>query len=872
MYRKLKKLEKTIKGEIVYDSISRIIYSFDASMYEIKPLAIIKPKIKEDILKILDFAKNENIPIHPRGAGTGMAGQSLGRGIVLDFSKYLNNIIEIQDDYVRVEPGIVYKDLNNKIKTHFLFFPPDPSSGDICTIGGMISNNSSGSRSLKYKSTSEYVLNLEVLLPNGDIINTKNNTDILIIKNNIYESILCDKNVSGYNIILDKNKINLNKLFCGSEGTLGIILEATLALKQIPKKKIAVVIGFKDLKNALESIQEIRKSNPSCIELLDTEILNIVKSELKTDLDLKNTKAILLMEFEDENYKTISKNFDLSFFKSEEDQDRQNELWKIRREASQILNRVKGNFRVVRCIEDVCVPINRLVEFYNEENKIFARYNTHSAFFGHVGQGNFHLDPQIDITRPDFKESISGLMNDTYDLVISLGGSISGEHGDGILRSAFVKKQYPKSYELFKKIKKYFDPDNILNPGKIIVNDEKAYLDNLRFDKHLKTIKTSTKFNEEIFACHGCGLCRNYCPVFTALKDEIATGRAKANLIASFILGEIKKDEIKELKKIIDLCFACDRCLISCPTKVDIASLSSTFREIYHESNKISRFDKFIINAKKINTFVSKFSFIINPFLNFKPIRKLLEPCIGIHANRKLPRFKRLARGDIKKIYDSKILYFPDCFASYNVELSEKWKCCNIPAITKGLTKYCFKDMNFNIDMMYNRIKEGYKIIFSSPSCELAFKIKYLKFFENEKMKIIKNSIYDIHEFLISLLNENKISFKPLNKTVYVHIPCHARVLNLDIPILKLLSKIPELKISPSLDVCCGMGGTFGMKKENFDLSMKIGEPLFNEIKNQKPDIIVTNCGTCKMQIEQGTGYKVHHTMELLNASIFILH
>ncbi len=276
--------------------------------------------------------------------------------------------------------------------------------------------------------------------------------------------------------------------------------------------------------------------------------------------------------------------------------------------------------------------------------------------------------------------------------------------------------------------------------------------------------------------------------------------------------------------------------------------------------------------------------FLINPFLNNKLIRKIIEIVFEIHHARKLPKYTKSVKRMLQiSNYKSKAIYFSGCFALYHdkeefesvvkilektkthVEISSKLFCCDIASITKGFSKNCHANMCNNIDILDDYVQNNYKIIFSSPSCMLAFKKKYKEVLNSEKLNKLSLACIDIHEYLLSIIKKEKIEFKPLNKTVYVHIPCHARVLNLEEKILEIFKLIPGLKILPSLDVCCGMGGAFGMKKENFDLSMEIGEPLFNEIKSQKPDFVITNCGTCKMQIEQGTGYKVYHTMEILN-------
>ncbi len=474
-------LQASIQGEVLSNKEMTRYYSVDASSYQIVPELVVIPQNELDVIVTIKTAKKFKTSVTVRGAGTGLVGSALNKGIILDMKNF--NYCQIHKTHAIVGPGISKGKLDKELKKEGKFFPPNPSIGSFCSVGGMLGNNSSGSRSLKYGSVIDNVSEVTFIDGKGEKItlpkNEKISKKILKISENIDEKKFpkVTKNSSGYMINKVRGIKESQKLIIGSEGTLGIILSVKLKIKDIPKNKILFVIEYKSTKELSENCLEIYKTNPSAIEFVDKVTLN----EIKTKFD-KATKCLLFVEYDNNIKSSKEKIKSISTGKINQELKKDSEIsrwWKYRDSSLHYsLKLLKKQNMIPHVIEDAAVPLEKLPELFVILHKINEKYNTKSITYGHAGNGNIHIRL---VSEQKKNMNIKNIAVDYFNQVIKLGGTITAEHGDGLARSEFIKKQYGiKNYKIFMKIKRMFDPKNVLNPGKII-SEESTITKNLSF-------------------------------------------------------------------------------------------------------------------------------------------------------------------------------------------------------------------------------------------------------------------------------------------------------------------------------------------------------------------------------------------------------
>jgi FAD/FMN-containing dehydrogenase len=462
-------LESKIQGEVISSKEIREFYSVDASSYKIIPKIIVIPKNEKDVINTVKIAKKAKISVTVRGAGTGLVGSALNSGIILDMKNFTS--IRLSKNHAYVETGVIKGELDKKLEIEKKFFPPNPSIGSFCSMGGMLGNNSSGSRSLKYGSVIDNVTEItfidgngkKITLPEKNIISKKIIKNIKDIELEKFPNV--SKNSSGYRLDKIKTEKDTHKIIIGSEGTLGIILSAKLQIKSIPRKRILLVIEYKSVINAARNCLDINKTDPSAIEFVDKTTFN----QIKYNFD-KKSKCLLFVEYDEKiisNQEKIRSITTGKIVKILETDKEISKWWRYRDSSLHYsLKSIKKENRIPHIIEDAAVPLENLPKLFSILNKINKKYKTKSIVYGHAGNGNVHV--RLISTRKRILV-IKKIAIEYFDKILEIGGTITAEHGDGLARSEFIKQQYgPKNYEAFKRIKKYFDPTNILNPGKII--------------------------------------------------------------------------------------------------------------------------------------------------------------------------------------------------------------------------------------------------------------------------------------------------------------------------------------------------------------------------------------------------------------------
>jgi len=932
-------MEGLIEGDVLVDELSRAMYSSGASIYRVKPLGIVKPKDQGDVIKVVQYASQRDIPIIPRGGGTSRAGNEVGEGIVLDFSKYMNGITawNLDEKWVRVQPGLILSSLNKFLRPHELFFPIDPSTRDYCTLGGMIANNSSGPHAVKYGATRDYVLSLEVVLSTGEVMTTgpvfleeekrQESKGSGTLEPKIYQVIpevlqryrgplederpFAVKNSSGYDLWGLKNNgfLDLTSLFVGSEGTLGIITEAKLRLIAIPGGgSLSGLLYLDDLGAVGGATERILEFSPSMVEIIERQILDLARKERKEMRPYlpEGIEAILYVEFQngsDEELRRLFAELERRIVREERlaidlkvarDKADMAMFEKVRSVSGPILNKIKGPKKPLAFIEDAAVHPSNLSRYIKGLRQLFKRYEVDASIYGHAGDGNLHIMVFLDLRREEEVKKMMALAEGCYDLVLSLKGTISGEHGDGRLRTYYLKKQYPQLYGAMAEVKDLFDPLHIFNPGCIVGGEGNALNRDLKYG--VQYHPTGTIFDEEpmrgaIESCSSCGKCRSYCPIAQEIQEEWAMGRAKATILRELISGALdpKVLDSPEFKEFVDSCVNCKRCLTDCPSGVDIPWLALAGRAHYIEKHGEPLSNRFFANTRLLCKTGSALAPLVNFANSLLPVRRALEKMIGLDQRRSLPAFRKrtlrkILRDRPRPKGNKRVVYFLSCYSNFNepegdgiatLEVLEyngfdvlvpDFRCCGIARINTGSFKQIKDDIETNVQTMASYVEEGLPIVFSEPSCALAVKMEYPKIVNSDLANAVVERCYDIHQFLIMLHERGELrqGLGEMNMTVGYHNPCHLRALGVVKEPVELLRLIPGVRVKEFSDGCCGLVGTYGMKKRNFDLSMAIGKRLFGEIEDSGVDEISTACGACKLQIFQGTRREAIHPISLL--------
>ena len=938
--KKFDLLQKQIKGNVLYNELSRSLYSSGASLYRIKPQVIVQPKSRDDLVTTIKFAREHKIPITARGGGTSRAGNEVGTGLLIDFCKYLNQIIEFnpEEKWVRIQPGIVLTNLNQQLKAHNLYFPIDPSTKDCATLGGMIANNSSGPHAVKYGTTRAHINSLELILSNGEIIETgrkplyhgisDKKSSIGNLEKQIYlkvpdtlnkyekyleqERPFVTKNSCGYYIwdLLTEDPFDFTELLVGSEGTLAIVSEATLKLSTIPGKTLSGFVYFDDLGKVGEATQQILEEGATMVEIMEKHILDLAREQRPELAEYfpENTEASLFIEFQEDSDEILREKFSrvrkrllddnnlaVNMLEAKNAEDMQT-FAKVRSISGPILNRMKGTRRPIAFIEDAAVHVSRLPEYISGLRKLFEKFKVKVAIYGHAGDGNLHNMAILDLRQQEDVKTMLALSDAVCDLVLSLKGTISGEHADGRLRTYYVKRQYPHLYDAMKEIKAIFDPDGLLNPGVIISDDDNPLGENLKYGPDFSIVSTDSSFDkialqEQIVTCSGCSQCRDYCPIASSSLEEWTKGRGKITLLREITSGKLDPAilEAPEFKEIMDSCINCKRCLTECPSGVDVPWLAMLERAHFVKKKGESLTDQILTDTSLLCKQGSMLAPIANFANSFGPLRWGMEKMIGMEAKRHLPEFRHQTLRKIlktRKPVDGvrEVVFFLGCYTNYNDPEGEglaifdvlehngikiimpEFKCCGIARISAGAQDQVMDDMHHNIGLLKEYTKHNIPILFSEPSCALAIKTEYPRIVESEDATLVAANSFDIHQYLMTLhqQGELKTDFKRMDMKVGYHAPCHLRSLGVTNEPIDLMKLIPGIKVEKYSDKCCGMGGTFGLKSKNYKLSMEIGTRLFDEINSSDVDQVVTGCGACGMQIYQGTQRGSMHPLKLL--------
>lgn len=960
-------LSSLIAGDVRCDPVALSIYASDASLYQIPPLCIAYPRERSDLITIAKYANEINVPLIPRGAGTGLVGDAIGSGIVVDCSRYLTGFELINDHLVRVEPGVVHAQLNRYLKPLGLYYPPDPSNTEVTTIGSMLAIDAAGSRAIRVGSTRDHVNSLEVVLADGTCFEAGNESLSILsqpptpsgisllsdepvetraeqVKRTILsklsqllndnQQLIQEKqnssipNCSGYYLkgIRTNHHLNLARLLVGSEGTLALFSSAFLHVSPLPAHRGVTLLLFGDLASAIRSVQTIIRLQPSACDLLDRRLLSLAREADPRFAKLipPAAEAALLVEqvgFSDSQVQNRLHDVILAVknvnsrvvVAMETNQTKEVDfLWSLPQKVVPSLSRLPGESRPQPFVEDIALPPECLYEFSQKAQKVFQRHQVTATLYAHAASGQIHLRPFLPELTDQNAPILESIARDLYQTVFSVNGTISGEHGDGLARTAFIRSQYGDLYRVFRQVKDIFDPHNLLNPGKIINDDPHVTIRNLRpvpktypelIDLQLNW--TPEELQTEAARCNGCGSCRRQdpdsrmCPVFRNEPIEEATPRAKANLFRSLISGEIHPNELssEETKKLADTCFNCKQCQLDCPSTVNIPQMALEAKAAYVSTKGLDRTDWILSRAHSFGALGSTLSMAANWAINNSSARWVMEKMMGIHRDRKLPFFSRRSfLRSVPKKHTKRprpgsdpqtVIFFVDYYANYHdPELAQALLAIlqhnQIPVyippdqLVSGMAMVSAGDLiaarnlaEENIQILSEFAKEGHPIICSEPAAAICLKQEYPMLVKNEDSEAIAAQVVEAGAFLLQLHHSGRLKtdLGPLKLELDYHTPCHTKALSTRSPLEDLLALIPELRVNTIEKGCSGMAGTYGLAKDTFETSKEIGRELIDHMKTTRVQAGTTECSSCKMQMEQETRIPTIHPIKLLALS-----
>jgi FAD/FMN-containing dehydrogenase/Fe-S oxidoreductase len=942
-------LEQQLEGEVRFDKVSRALYSTDASVYQIEPLGVVIPRSREDLIRVVRICAQFRCPLTMRGGGTSQAGQAIGAGLVADTSKYLNRVLEVNvaDQWARVEPGVVLDELNAALRPHNMRFAPDISTASRATIGGMMANNSCGARSVLYGKTIDHVLEQEVVLSDGSVATfgpldpaaleaASEGSSLAAQCYRAVRGIAADRafeierrypkvlrRVGGYNLdefIHPDRPFNLAKLMVGSEGTLGVVLNARVNLVPLPKAKAVMAIQFNDLLESLAATPTILRHRPSAIEVMDRFILDHTRQSAALDALRRSfiegePGSLLCVEFYGDRDQDLPPRMDaverdlkvqgLGYrYHRVLDAAAQAQVWSLREAALGLSMAMKSEAKSLSFVEDTAVAPERLRDYIERFQQIIHRHGTSAGVYAHASVGCLHVRPVVNMKTEAGVRLFEAIANDVCDLVLEFGGALSGEHGDGLVRSPFMRKMYgPAIYDAFCSIKRTFDPHGIFNPGKIV--DAPPLTSSLRYGAGYVTPNPATHFDYSEYGgiagavdmCSGLGACRKklsgtMCPSYMATLEEAHSTRGRANVLRLAMTGRLEEAGLGDegVYRTLDLCLECRACKAECPVGVDVARFKSEFLADYWARHGTSLDARMLGNVRRVAAAGSRFAPLSNWLARSGVGRRLNERLLGIDRRRTLPAFQRrtLAGRGPRADERCEAVIFNDTFTNYyEPEIGAaaldvlaaagvrtglaSGHCCGRPQISKGLLRQAARLAERNTDALFPYAAAGRPIVFCEPSCLSAVREDAPALVRGDTRKraeVVASASVLFEEYARTLVPRLTLSNGP--GSVLLHGHCHQKSMGLVPAAKSLLSALPGTTVVEIDSGCCGMAGSWGYARDHFEVSRAIGERrLFPAIRTRQPGAVVAAAGTsCRHQIRDFTGVEAVHPAVLLRSLV----
>jgi len=942
-------LAAELSGDVLSDDLTRAMYSTAAGIYQVLPLGIVRPRDRSDILTTLRRCRETGTPVTLRGGGTSPADGCLGRGVIIDTSAYLcqEGEIDVHEDTVTAPPGITYAQLNAALSRFGRALPPDPPGGDCRTLGGMIATNAAGINSAKYGSIIDYVDSLELVLADGLVIETRPIDTRRKESKEAFEAAgpearLCSETYellrthrglirsrsprlpvgsSGYRLdqALWRSVLDLGKLATGSEGTLAVITRATLRTVEPLPVHGMLVFYFENVQLAADSVRPILDEGPCSVELIDARAVDQVRATRPDLAHFHRDKAqsLLLVEFDGaDNDEVIAKLMTTQRLIAEDGATAMDSVGAIaepdvqeardlRKCAAGLLHTMRGAGRVTPVMEDLAVAPDMVSSCVRGLSEIMKRHGLEVTIRGQVGHGGLCARPLLDLKDAGDIRKMREAAEEVFEMVVEMGGTISGGQGDGLARSEFLRLEYGELCDVFAEVKRLFDPDCLLNPGVKVGAERGTVTTNLRYGAEYSRRRIPPKLlhREEprgdlIERCHGCGACRTLddevamCPVYKALRIEEASPRAKANILRHRLAntGALPPEAelVSEMGRLTDLCLNCTMCSVECPSSIDVAKLMVELRARRAEQGGLSLEERVAKRWPRIVPWLAAFAPVANLLVQSRAVRVLAEKLLGVASRRELPRLRpRERRGRHKPTLTQahgRVVYVTgthtDCFTpevaqcAIDVLVRNGIEVEVVSGLSSGETRMTYGDIagarrvvERNVRRIEPFVRDGFHLVFTDPRWARFFRKGMLDCIDTPAAASVASASFDLMQYLLSLHRAGQFDtrFRGVPVPFAYHAPCHLRALQIGKPSMELLRLVPDLPVADLNGGCCGMAGTFGLRASTYDLSMRIGRPLFEQIRTLEVRYGLTECGTCAMQLQQGAGKRVLHPIQILH-------
>jgi FAD/FMN-containing dehydrogenase/Fe-S oxidoreductase len=955
-------LRSRLKGEVHFDPYTKSLYATDASNHSITPLGVVLPRHEEDLQAVVEIAAELDVALLPRGAGTSLAGSAIGEALILDCSQHLTEIHHIDPEarVAEVGPGVVCNQLNEALSAYGLQYGPDPASADRATFGGMIGTNATGAHSIRYGMTSDHVVATEVLLADGSTARFGDHSlqeaerkaasnsmegaiyrQLIETRVNYHESVREHwprtwRRSSGYSLNYltgftpdrpaawydepgpypPAGEFNLAPLMCGSEGTLAVIRRALVRLVPKPKWTALLVVGFESVAAACDATPAILETHPAAVELIPRLLIERARAvpmySRKLGFVDGDPAALLVVEYSGETQEhagSRAAQLDLGG-RVLSAPSQQADLWTVRKAGLGLLLSVPGDEKPITFMEDVSVPVARLGQYVREVDALLEQHGTHGEWYAHASAGCLHMRPLINLKTEGGVQQMREIADAVVDLVVEMKGSISGEHGDGVSHTSYNERLFGRDLTTaFREVKRAFDPDGILNPGKVVVvgdgEGEAAPIDaNLRYGPAYQAQAPPTffafsregGFDRAIEACTGVGICRQthgvMCPSFQATRLEKHSTRGRANALRSAISGFLPQEALTspELYDILDLCLECKGCKSECPTEVDMARLKSEFLGRYQAEHGIPLRSRLFGEISRVLRALRPLAILINQLARTRIFRWGAEKAAGIAQQRVLPALSpnRFARKTYGPQDGERVVLFLDTFTEFQVpeigeaavkllaatgfrvEVASQQVCCGRPLISKGLLDRARQNAERNVQALAQYATQGIPIVGLEPSCLSALRDEYLELLPGDPDAIaVAEAARLIEELLAEPLRAGGKRIDGLafdhDSPIMLHNHCHTKSLIGSEPLLEMLRATGAF-VEEIESGCCGMAGSFGYEREHYGLSMQIGElVLFPAIRERPARARVAAPGvSCRVQIYDGTGKIAEHPIQIM--------
>jgi FAD/FMN-containing dehydrogenase/Fe-S oxidoreductase len=942
-------LRRHLRGEVRFDNGSRALYATDGSNYRQVPIGVVLPKDTDDVLAAISICRGHGAPVLCRGGGTSLAGQCCNVAVVLDFSKYMAEILELDPKrwIARVQPGMILDHLRAAAEKHNLTFGPDPASHSRCTIGGMVGNNSCGVHSVMAGKTDENIEELEVLTYDGVRMRVGATSDAeleAIIseggrRGEIYAGMKAirdqygdlvrqrypniPRRVSGYNLnfLLPENGFHVARTLVGSEGTCATVLEATCRLVDSPPERVLLVIGCRDVYECADLVPEVLLHHPIGLEGMDDLLVEYTRRKGINPEGLAllpEGGGWLLAEFgaatmdEAESQarglvQALASSAHPLSFRLLTDQRQARKAWEIRESALGAVSNVPGEPATWEGWEDAAVSPKKLGGYLREFRKLTEAYDYRCVVYGHFGDGCVHNRITFDLQSDDGLKKMRKFVEEAADLVVSYGGSLSGEHGDGQARAELLPKMFgPELVEAFQKFKALWDPEWKMNPGKVVLPNKLdadlrlgADYHPWRPEAHFKFPQDNGSLAQATLRCVGVGKCRQYegglmCPSFRATRDEEHSTRGRAHLLWEMTRGDVIRDQWQDahVKSSLDLCLSCKGCKSDCPVGVDVATYKAEFLSHHYEGRRRPLNHYAFGHIDRWAQVASAVPGVANFFTQTAGLRDIGKFLAGISPQRAIPAFAStnfrtwFSRRKPVNSGSPPVMLWPDTFnnyfypetaiaavevleaAGFQVCLPERNVCCGRPLYDFGMLDRAKKLLLTTLNILEHEIADGIPVVVLEASCASVFRDELLTLFpDDSRTQKLSAQIFLLSEFLERRADHWR---QPsLGRKALVHGHCHQKsVLKMadEELILQRLGVDYEMP-SPG---CCGMAGAFGFEKEKYPISLAIGElELLPAVRNAPDDwLIIANGFSCREQIRQCTGRTALHLAEVIQLAM----